>query len=503
MKPSINPPTQQLVRSLGLTMATAVIVGTVIGSGVFKKPAVIALNVPYSGMAFLVWILAGGLCLLGALAYAEVSALLPQAGGNYVFLRESYGRLAGFLWGWVDFLIIRAGSLAALASIFAESFHDILRNPLVQSALGWVDSNPLGFWGERLVTVSVLLGLAWINVLGTRWGGGLQVLITLVKIGSILFLILLPILAWSFSSRFPVQPSTNNLQPFWPSDWKQVSIGGFGTAFLGVLWAYHGWMNLTPVAAEVIHPQRNLPLALIGGVLIIVTLYVGVNFSYYLALNGEELSQLGSTTVATAFSQRLLGPVGGVFASAAVMISVFGALNGLLLIAPRLLYAMGEDGLAPAVLREVHPRYRTPHKSIWVMAIWAGLLVVGVGVLKQYTRILAEVRAPFDVLTDFAMFGAVTFETMAVLAIFVLRRTMPEAHRPYRCWGYPVVPALYVMLPGFVLGNMFVSQQLEVAVGLAFMAAGVICYYLFDLKNSGPATPVHPEISEPNPRQST
>jgi amino acid transporter len=492
MKTNSHASENQLVRSLGLVMATAVIVGTVIGSGVFKKPASIAHNVPYSGLVSLVWIIAGVLVLLGALAYAEVSVLLPQAGGNYVFLRDSYGRLAGFLWGWVDFLIIKAASLAALATIFAESFHDILRNPLTQSTFGLIDPNPLGVWGERLLTVVVLLGLAWINVRGTRWGGGLQVLITTVKVGSLLFLLILPFLAWMLVERFPTQPSTANLQPMWPTEWGMISRAGLGTAFLGVLWAYHGWMNLTPVAAEVLRPQRNLPLALLMGVGIIIFLYLGVNLSYYLVLTGPEMAQLGSTTVATAFSSRLLGPVGAVFASAAVMISVFGALNGLLLISPRLLFAMGEDGLAPAALRRVHPRYHTPDRAIWVMAVWAAMLVVSVGIVKQYTEWLAKVRAPFDVLTDFAMFGAVIFETMAVLAIFVLRRTMPLAPRPYRCWGYPIVPALYVLLPGFVLGNMFVEQQLEVIVGLVFIAAGVGCYFLMEW--------LGPQQSSINPR---
>ncbi len=390
MQDKTPSPAAQLLRTLGPVMATAVIVGTVIGSGVFKKPSTLAANVSspgwffdftYSGPVLLVWVVAGLLILCGALAYAEVSVLLPKAGGNYVFLREGYGRLAGFLWGWVDFLIIRAASLAALATIFAESCNELIRNSSLRQLLGLSTQSELTFWGERLLTVLVILALAWVNARGTRWGGGLQVFITTIKVGSLLFILIIPFvaLAYAASGRFGATPSVGNLQPFWPDDWSKVSLQGLGSAFLGVLWAYHGWMNLTPVAAEVTRPQRNLPLALLGGVFIVIFLYVGVNVAYYSIVPGVEMRTLGNTTVATEFCMRLLGPVGGAIASAAVMCSVFGALNGNLLIAPRLLYAMGEDGLAPAALRQVHPRYHTPARAIWVMATWAALLVVAVG----------------------------------------------------------------------------------------------------------------------------
>jgi amino acid transporter len=233
-----------------------------------------------------------------------------------------------------------------------------------------------------------------------------------------------------------------------------------------------------------------LPLALLVGVLIVIFLYVGANVAYYSILNGEQLAEMSATPVVTGFCMKLLGPVGAAVASGAVMCSVFGALNGNLLIAPRLLYAMGEDGLAPAALREVHPRYHTPSRAIWVMAVWATILVLAVGSLK-YWGALDKIKSPFDVLTDFAMFGAVIFETMAVLAIFVLRRKMADAERPYRCPGYPVVPALYVILPGFVLGNMFVAQRFEAITGIAFITTGVFCYYLLGLNRTGPA-PVSP-----------
>jgi amino acid transporter len=468
-------------------MATAVVVGTVIGSGIFKKPHAIAGVVPFFGPALLVWVAGGLLVLLGALAYAEVAVILPRAGGNYVFLREAYGRLAGFLWGWVDFCIIRSASLAALATIFTESLNDVLRNPAFQKAVGLPADTGLGFWAQRTVTVAVLVGLALVNARGVRWGGAVQLVVTTVKVASLVLLMLLPLaaLAGWLAASSPVQ--TAHLQPVWPDSWREVSASGLASALLAVLWAYHGWQNISPVAEEVRNPQRNLPLALLGGVLIVVALYLGVNLAYALVLPSREMAALpGTTTVATEVCLRLIGPLGAALASAAVMTSVFGALNGNLLVGPRLLYAMGQDGLAPAALHRVHPRYHTPALAIMVLAAWSSLLVLGVAGLTQMAW-LKEGKSPFDVLTDFAMFGVIIFETLAVVSIFVFRRTRPDTERPYRCWGYPVVPALYVFLPLFVLVNMFVDQPHEAIAGVVFINLGAFVYKMLGLnrRNGG------------------
>jgi amino acid transporter len=493
-----TPPIKKpgLERALGPFMATAVVVGTVIGSGVFKKPASVALNVPQFGIAASVWVLGGAFATLGALAYAEVCVLYPRAGGNYVFLREAYGRLFGFLWGWVEFWIIRSASLAALATIFTESLHDILRNEAFQNAVGIPAGSELGFWTQKGLTVAVLLGLAGVNVVGVRWGGGLQFFITLVKVGSLLAIIVLPfaVLGLAPPGSTAVRPNVANLTPVLPDSWGAVSIAGISTAFLGVLWAYHGWMNIGPIAEEVRRPQRNLPLALLGGLAILVFLYLGANLAYYLVIPQPDLAALAPTTktTSTEFSLRLLGPLGAAAASAALMCSVFGALNGNLLVGPRLLYAMGLDGLAPRALSEVHPRFKTPALSIVVMAIWAVLLVVGVALLTD-TGVLDPAKSHFDRLTDFAMFGAVIFETMAVVSIFVFRRRIPDAERPYRCVGYPVTPAVYVLLPAFVLVNMFKNQSVEALSGVGFIALGVAVYYALGLSRTGPAdVPVPP-----------
>src|SRR5579875_2917836 len=482
MKPPSSPSSSGLVRALGPSTATAVVVGTVIGSGIFKKPQAIAEHVPNFGLVALLWVLGGVLILLGALAYAEVTVLLPRAGGNYIFLREAYGRLAGFLWGWVDFCIIRSASLAALATLFTESFNDILGNEAFQQAVGLPSRTHLGFWPQRLLTVAVLTGLAWVNIRGVRWGGLMQLLITLIKVSSLVAIALLPFLALANGVSTPTLPNFDNLRPLWPEDWRQLSLGHLGSAFLGVLWAFHGWQNLAPVAEEVRQPQRNIPLALLGGVALIIALYLGANLAYYLVLPGQQMAALKQTTVATEFSLRLLGPLGAAAAAAAVMASVFGALNGNLLVGPRLLCAMGDDGLAPRALGVIHPRYRTPALAIAVLAAWSSLQVMSVALLTWLGWLEAS-KSPFDRLTDFAMFGAVIFETLAVVSIFVFRRRHAAGERPYRCPGYPWVPALYVILPTFIGVNMFLRQEtlVEALAGVGFIALGAAVYGVLGL----------------------
>jgi amino acid transporter len=495
-------PRPGLVRALGPVMAVAIVVGTVIGSGIFKKPQVVAENVPFFGLAALAWVLGGLLAFLGSLSLAEVAVLYPRAGGNYVFLREAYGRLAGFLWGWVEFWIIKGASLAALATVFTESLHDILRTAAVEELLGLEPGSILGsYWARRLLTAAIILGLALVNVRGVRWGGWLQLVITLVKAGSLVGIAVLPFVAAAWwgpagGGGDAALPRAENLSPVWPPA-GQLNFAKLGTAVVGVLWAYHGWMNIAPVAEEVRQPQRNIPLALLGGTTIIIILYLAANLAYYLVIPQAEMAGLKDTTVATDFCRRLLGPAGSAVASAAVMCSVFGALNGNLLAGPRVLYALGEDGLAPRPLGEVSARFHTPARAIWVMAGWAALLVLGVAALAR-TRLpvlsagdwkidvnLPEGQSHFDTLTNFVMFGAVIFETIAVATIFVFRWRLPHAERPYRCWGYPVVPALYVVILALVLANMWMEQRTVSLAGLGFIAGGAGVYGLMAVSGRG------------------
>ena len=461
-------PVQVLPRVLGPWMAGAVVVGCVIGSGVFKKAHSVAENVPYSGVALGAWVLVGVLTLFGALALAEVAVLFPRSGGNYVFLREAFGRPWAFLWGWVEFWFLRAASNAAVASVFAESFHDLLK--LVRDT----DAELLGFWPRQFVAVGVILLLGHVNARGTVLGGRLQVFITTVKVGSLLALMLLPFLVLAFVADPRATPSTATFAPLMPRDWSTFNFQAFGAAMIAVMWAYNGWTNIAPIAGEVVNPSRNVPRALIGGVFVLIAVYVGVNLSYYTILSGPEMAAHENSPVATLFCGRLLGNVGVLFISAAILTSTFGSLAGTILVGPRGLFAMAGDGLAPRWLTGIHPRFQTPFPATIAVTLCSALIVLGGA---AYAR-LANDKPAFDLITNFSIFGATVFETLAVATIFVFRAKRPDAERPYRCWGYPVVPALYILAMSAVMLNMLTNpeQRGEAFVGIGFMLVGAVVY---------------------------
>jgi len=481
-----NAPPATLPRTLGPWMAGAIVVGTVIGSGVFKKPQYVAERVPEFAPAMAVWVLGGVLALLGALALAEVAVMFPRAGGNYAFLKEGYGRFIAFLWGWVEFWIIRSASIAALATMFAEGLNDVLRQSLQEPEV-------FTFWQRQALAVATVAILAAVNCLGARVGGGVQIVITSVKIGSILGIIALPWLVLALVENPPHPPKLANLGAIWPTRaWTSEELGKFGAALVGVLWAYHGWMNIGPIAEEVRRPQRNIPLALLGGVTLLIVIYLGANVSYYLVIPRPEMVEVRTTAVSTEFALRLLGPVGAILGSAALMLSVFGSLNGNLLVGPRLLFAMARDRLAPESLARVTAQTRTPVIATAVLSTWSAVIVGLAGLLTVYRlpplelgSLTLDLNVPakkplYDVLTDFAMFGAVTFETLVIAALFLFRRRHPAESKalPYRCPGFPVVPALYIAIMACVLTNMFLTPdgRTEAVVGVGFILVGALVY---------------------------
>jgi len=484
-------PVGGLPRVLGPVMGTALVIGTVIGSGVFRKPSIIADSVPSFAYVALVWILGGVLALVGALAIAEVAVLYPREGGNLVYLREGYGRLWAFLWGWVEIWIIRTASIAALATAFTQSFHDVIRE-----CNGYArDQRFFSVRAEIGITAIIIVALALVNIRGVKWGGVLQVFITTVKVATLLAILILPFVLWGRAQANSSVTPAASLPAF--------SFGGLGAAMLGVLWAYHGWMNVTMISGEIRQPQRNIPISVIGGVGVVIFLYLGANVAYHLVIPQQEMSQLrhvkqaDSTEdldipVVAEFARRLLGPIGVILASAALMCSTFGALNGNLLAGPRALYALGEDRMAPKALSEVHPTFKTPALAIAVEAAWACLLVLGGAALSTGSLPVIDVsptreinfnlpanKPLFDILTDFAMFGSILFETLALSTIFVFRMRQPNAERPYRCIGYPLVPIIYVAVMSVVAINTLLTQTTEAMIGLIFISVGALVYVLF------------------------
>lgn len=472
----------QLPRVLGPWIAAAIVVGNVIGTGVFKKGTKVAENAPEFGLGISVWIVGGILVLLGALAMAEIAVRLPRAGGNYVYLREGFGRRAAFLWGWVDFWIIRSASIAVLAYMFMEFFHETLKD------LTGVQGDVIAFWPRQVCVIGLIVFLSLLNIRGTRLGGKVQLGLTILKVLSLVLIALLPFVVLLIADDPKYPPRTSLLSPVWPSDGTPVNWTKYGAALVAVLWAYDGWMNFGNVAEEIRNPSRNIPLAALGGVLLIIALYVSANVAYYLVIPQPEMIALKDRPLATEFFTRLLGPIGMAIASSIMMVSVLGALNGNVLVAPRLLFAMGGDGLASPKFRELHPRYATPMTGTIAYAAWSCLMIVLGGLLTQNQLPLIggiDFNIPagetlFDILTDFAIVGIVTMGTLAVAAIFPLRNRDPGHDLPYRCIGYPLVPILYILVNAFVLYTMFAedAQRFKAIVGIGFIAIGWVVYEL-------------------------
>ena len=479
---------ETLPRVLGPWMAGAIVVGTVIGSGVFKKGQNVAERVPETGPALLVWVFGGLLALFGSLALAEICVLFPRAGGNFTFLREGFGRFVGFLWGWIDLGIIRSASIAALASMFSEGLADVLRQLNGGEPL-------LHFWPQQLLACFVIAALGHLNAEGTRLGARFQVFLTALKVGSILAIIILPAVIICTVTLPEHPPQLTKLRPVWPADWSAFNVGQYLAAMVAVLWAYHGWMNVGPVAEEVREPGRNIPLSLLGGVLALITLYVGANFAYLTVIPSAEMAGLKHTAVSTEYGLRLLGPIGAVLASGVLMLSVFGSLNGNLLVGPRTLLAMARERLVPERLAALRPRTETPALATAALTAWSIAIVLGGAALTRFRlpdviffgRSL-DLNLPagkplFDVLTDLAVFGVVGFESLVIAALFRFRARYPvsEVKLPYRCPGFPVVPAIYLVAMAGVFINMFALEDTRggAVFGATFLWVGALVYWAF------------------------
>ena len=489
-----------LLRVLGPVGATTVVVGSVIGSGIFFQADVIAQSVGRFELVVLVWLVCGVMSWLGALAAAELGAMMPHAGGQYVYLREAYGPLTGFLWGWGEFWMMRAGSTAALAVAFARAFF-LAAGPLLQQA-GWVQSltqdgtTYLVFgnltlqqvWVQRAIAIMAIACLTSVNVAGARWGGLMQNVTTFIKAGTLVALMVLPFLVGQFD--------TTNFSSVHPRAAETSLLVGFGAAMTAAFWAYDGWGNIGPVAEEVRDPQRNIPLSLFVGMVILIVLYLGATVAYHAVLPLDQIAEIkGPNFVAASACERMLGRYGAAIASAAVMVSTFGALNSNMLVGPRVIFAMARDRLFLSPMARVHARYRTPHISILAQAVWAIVLIIGSDLLTQVSvpgwvgslpawlaNALRETihnisgKDLFDVLTDYVIFGQFVFYLLAVAAVFVLRVRRPDWPRPYKTFGYPWLPLVFVLGSlGFLYG-MFRSSPVESIVGMLFIGLGVIAY---------------------------
>jgi APA family basic amino acid/polyamine antiporter len=432
-------PRDRLRRVLSLNDATMLIVASVVGSGIFLTPGAVADRLPHAGIFLGAWLLGGLLSLAGALANAELGAMYPRAGGDYVYLREAFHPLAGFLVGWLSFFVIFTGTVATLAVAFAAS---------VAPSFG------LGPESHVPLAIGVTAAVSAINYLGVRWGARVNNLTSYAKIAALLaFAVLGP---WLGSG------SAGHLQPLLAGA-GAVSFGALGLALSPILFSYLGWNSSVYVASEIERPERNVPASLFLGLGICTLLYMVVNAVYLFALPIEALRH--ETNAGEAAARALFGPVAGSLVAGFVVVSILGTLNATVLVGPRIAYAMGLDGLLPAGVDRAHARFGTPHRAIVMQALVAAALIA---FLETFQRVL-----------DSTTFAIVLASMADVCALFALRRRQPGRARPYRALGYPWVPALYLLASACIAAAMLAGRPLECAVGLASLAAGLPFYWLF------------------------
>ncbi len=448
----------QLFRGLGITGASSIVTGSIIGTGIFLVPSSIAREVDSVGLVFLVWLVGGLLSLAGALSYAELGAALPEAGGEYAFLRRAYGPLWGFLYGWQQFVVGKTGSIATIAIAFAV-FLGYFFGGLSATIL----RVPLGFFtwslsGTQVISLSAIVALTLVNYFGIVLGGAVQIVFTVLKVAIIMGLAGLAFLMG--------QGEAVHFSPFLSIPQDAGALSAFGAALIGALWAYDGWNNLTMVGAEVQNPERNIPRALIFGTGGVMLVYLFVNAAYFYILPLETVKS--SSHVAQDMAHSFLGGRGAVVITVGALISTFATLNAAILSGARVAYAMARDRLFFRHVSEVHPVHRTPAKALLLQAFMACLIVAIFG--------------SFEESFTYTIFGLWVFYALTAISVFVLRHKEPNLPRPYRTLGYPWIPAIFVALAAVFCANTAVNNPKETGLGLLFMAAGLPLYWMWTRK---------------------
>jgi APA family basic amino acid/polyamine antiporter len=455
-------PRAELVRGLGLLAAISINVANTIGTGVFLKTRVMTCNVGSPLLVFAVWIAAGILILAGAFSYAEVASMMPEAGGQYVFVRRAYGRVMGFMLGWTTFTVSMAASQAALAVGFA-----IFLNVAVGGALEadfvrlTLAGAPLHLSWLTLVALAAIWSVALFNCRPVATGGRAALVLTVLKV---LLVLVIGVSALGFAtgsfSHFALPAAGGSCEGVAAS--ARGGIAGFGAAMLGALWAYDGWNNVTPLVGEMRDPARNVPRVFFGGTLVVGGLYLFVNAAYFYVLTPTEIASVPiSSSVATEVMRRFVGQQAVVLVAVALMVSSIGALHASVLANSRIPFAMAREGLFFRRLAEVSPATHVPVNAVLAQAGWTSVLALS---------------GSFDVLTDAAIFSLWLFYGLSASSVFIFRRTMPDAVRPYRAFGYPWLPALFIAVTVFLIANTFVATPRLALAGAAVMVAGLPFY---------------------------
>jgi len=425
------------------------VVGIVIGSGIFMTTGLMADALPSASLILIVWLLGGLQMLAGALTYAELGAAMPKAGGQYVYLREAYGSLPAFLFGWVAFIAYLTGTNAAIAVAVAEhlgSFYPSISNHNIVIGFDYFSIS-----GGQIFAISLILILSFINYLGILFGKWIQNIFTILKIGSILFFALAGLfISTGNHIDFSINPTSMSIGSI---------LTGMGIALVAVTWTVGGWEYVTFAAGEIKNPKKNLPLALIIGTALILVLYIMINIAYLKVLPMDSL--IGELKVGEATAKSLYGPgIAGAFV-VVVIISMFGSLNGNILVGPRISYAMAKDKLFFSKAADVHPKFHTPGNAIMIQGLWASVLALS-GTFEEIITLV--------VFVNFMMWIA------ASSTVFVLRKKQPELERPYKVWGYPYVPAFFIIFSSAIMINTFFESPQQSLMGIGLTLLGIPAY---------------------------
>jgi APA family basic amino acid/polyamine antiporter len=443
--PAVDKFKIELPRVLGLWDVVSIVIGGVIGSGIFLVPADIARGVQAPLLIFAVWVVGGLLSYFGALAFAEMGAAMPQAGGMYNFLRESYGSLLAFLFGWTLFLVIDSGAIATLTVAFASNYLPY-----------FVKISP---FAQKIVAAAFILFLVIVNYIGVRWGANLQNLLTVIK-----FVALAAVCVIVFI--FAKDASASNWVRPLPTGFNMGLLGAFGVALVASLWAYKGWEGATYSAGEVKHPERNLPWGLLIGTATCVIIYIVANMAYLYVFPAGKIAD--SPRIASDVMNVVVGPIGASIISFIILFSIMGAANQTILCSPRVYFAMARDGLFFKKIAEAHPRFLTPHLSIIALGVWSLILTV-----------LLET---FQALFTYVIFGEWIFFGLTVGAVIVLRKKRPDLPRPYKTLGYPVTPIIFILAALYISVNSLVNTFKESMFGLIIILLGVPAYLYWKKK---------------------
>jgi APA family basic amino acid/polyamine antiporter len=447
-----------LVKGLGLVDSTTLVMGSMIGSGVFIVAADISRQVHSPGLMIVTWVATAVLTLIAALSYGELAAAMPQAGGQYVYLREAFGPLYGFLFGWTLFLVIQTGTIAAVAVAFAK--YTGVFFPWFSAQNYLVGSGKIGITTQQLLAIAMIAFLTWSNTRGIRTGAVVQNVFTFAKVGSLLALI-----AFGFLLGRNSEAVAANFNDFWRnSSWSFDAVRLVGVAMVGSLFSSDAWNNVTFTAGEVRNPRRNLPISLALGVLIVSALYIASQFVYLNVLTFPQIQNAAEDRVATAAASRMFGPVAVKLMAAAIMISTFGCTNGLVLSGPRVYFAMAKDRLFFRKAAELNPATHTPVFALIVQCVWAALLTLS----GRYGDLL-----------DYVIFAVLLFYILTISGLFVLRRTRPHMDRPYKAVGYPVLPAIYIVAASLIEILLLLYKPNYTWPGLIIVLLGLPVYFVW------------------------